>query len=125
MLNQIKTTSQKALYILFISLSLSLLAACSPHPATGSWVSSSDNPANYSKILIHFEPKLEIYTTGSDKPVHYCGWSAISKKIIEMGCMSSDEQEIMDKFQLNIISEAKAELIENGKVVASFDLVDE
>ena len=124
MLHLIKQKSQKTVYLLFLSLSLIFLSACSPHPASGTWIASADNQTNYSKILIHFDRKLEIYAQGSIKPVEYCGWSPISQKKIEMRCMSSDEQKEMDKYQLNIIK-ATAELTREGKVISSFTLVDE
>jgi len=125
MFDLLNVKPQKSLLILITMLSLVLLSACTPHSASGTWVASGDNQANYSKILIHFEPKLEIYAQGSVKPVQYCGWSAISKQKIEMGCMSSDDQIKADKYQLNIINKTNAELIQEGKVIANFKLVDE
>lgn len=125
MLHLIKQKSQKPVYLLFLSLSLTFLSACSPHPAVGTWAASADNQTKYAKILIHFDPKLEIYTQSSDKPVQHCGWSAVGKQKIEMECMSSGDQKEMDKYQLNMINKDTAELIHEGKVVASFTLVDE
>lgn len=125
MFNIIKEKSLRPLVILFSLFSFILLTACTPHSASGTWVASGANQFNYSKILIHFKPQLEIYATGSIKPVQYCGWSAISKQKIEMGCMSSNDQIEEDKYQLNIIDKAQAELIHEGKVIANFILVDE
>ena len=125
MYDQIKEKSKKPLLALFLTLGLIILPACSPHPASGTWVSTGDNEYNYSKILIHFKPQLEIYTQGAEKPVQYCGWSAVTKQSIEMGCMSSNEQRVEDRYHFNILSKANAELIKDGKVIASFILVDE
>lgn len=125
MLELVKEKPIKPLILLFLSLSFVLLSACTPHSASGTWISSGDNKENYSKILIHFEPRLEIYAKGIDKPVQYCGWSAVTKQMIEMGCDSSSEQNDKDKYQFHIINKEKAELVQDGKVIANFMLVDE
>lgn len=117
-----KQKSRKPVYLLFLSLNLIFISACSPHSASGTWVASEDNQANYSKILIHFDDKLEIYAQDAVKPVQYCGWSAISKQTIEMECMSSEDQKEMDIYQLNIIDKMNAELTYEGKVIAKFIL---
>lgn len=125
MFNRIKANTHNSLFALFLSLSLITLPACSPHPVTGTWVASGDNQANYSKITIHFDPTLEIYSNTPEQPVQYCGWSAVGKLNIDIECMSSEDQKELDIYQFNIISEMKAELVREGKVVASFTQVVE
>ena len=103
-----------------ILTSLIVLSGCSPHPASGNWVSSEDNSANFTKILVHFESRLEIFSGESEKPALYCGWSATSRQNIGIECLRSEDQDVMDVYQLNVEGEDKAELIQNGKVIARF-----
>ncbi|RDH83092.1 MAG: hypothetical protein DIZ80_12610 [endosymbiont of Galathealinum brachiosum] len=101
-------------------LSLLTLSACTPHPASGNWVASGDNAAHFSKMLVHFESRLEIFTDGIETPTHYCGWSATSSQNIGIECLRSEDQEVKDIYQLNVEGEDKAELIKDGKVIARF-----
>ena len=109
----------------FSALSLTVLTACSPHPATGTWLSSATNSENYSKMIVHFEPRLEIYSGKSDKPTLFCGWSGLNKNSITLECMSAEEQKQMDMYQINVTQDTQAELVYEGKVIAKFDKSDE
>lgn len=117
--------SKTILITALFALNLTLSVACSPHPGAGTWVTSGDNEAQFTKIIVHFEPTLEIYSTTSDKPVLYCGWSAASKQNMHVECMGSDEQKVKDIYQFKVTGETKAELIRDNKVVASFTQLPE
>lgn len=114
------TILPKSLLSALFLLSLLSLSACSPHPAAGNWVASGDNAAHLSKMLVHFESRVEIFTEGTEKPTHYCGWSATSSQNIGLECLRSEDQEVKDIYQLNVEGEDKAELIQDGKVIARF-----
>jgi len=120
MLNILKT-HMNTLHITLVSiLGLIFLTACSPHPATGTWLSSGPNAGNYSKMIVHFEPRLEIYSDKSDKPTLFCGWSGYDNHSITLECMSSEEQEQMDMYQFDVKDNSQAELLFKGKVIAKF-----
>jgi len=120
MLNIFKRHITNLNILLFSTLGLTFLTACSPHPATGTWLSSEANTENYSKMIVHFEPRLEIYSGKSDKPTLYCGWSGFDSDSITLECMSSEEQEQMDMYQFNVIDNTQAELLFKGQVIAKF-----
>ena len=115
-----KTKSISILSFTTLFLSLFILTGCAPHPATGTWISSAENEASFNKVIVHFEAKLEIYSKNSDKPVLYCGWSAASTPNINIACMRSENQKIMDIYQFNVTGENTAELMQKEKVIASF-----
>ncbi|MCW9047469.1 MAG: hypothetical protein OQK46_05260 [Gammaproteobacteria bacterium] len=120
MLNILKKHTKNYYVLLFSALVTAFLTACSPHPATGTWLASEVNTNNYSKIIVHFDPKLEIYSVQSNKPALYCGWSGANKNDIILECMSSENQKQMDIYQLNVTDESKAELVYEGEVIAKF-----
>ncbi|MCW8935810.1 MAG: hypothetical protein OQK98_13870 [Gammaproteobacteria bacterium] len=120
MLNLIKKHTKNYYIFLFSVLATVFLTGCSPHTATGTWLVSEVNTNNYSKIIVHFEPKLEIYSAQSNKPALYCGWSGANKSDIILECMSSEDQKEMDVYQLNVTDESKAELVYKGEVIAKF-----
>jgi len=111
--------------IFLVSASIILLAACSPHPAAGTWGSGSDNEAHFTKIVVHFEPRAEIYTSDKNSTDLHCSWSASSKKSIKLECLGSDDQKIPDIYQLNITNKNSSELIFKGKIIASFTRLEE
>jgi len=120
MLNTLKTNIQNYSVFLFSVLVTVLLTACSPHTATGTWLSSEVNTNNYSKIIVHFAPQSEIYSGNSATPTLYCGWSDSSKANIILECMKSEEQKQMDIYQFNVTDNTKAELIHKSEVIAKF-----
>ncbi len=119
-----KTTPLNTVLTTIISLGYMLLlislSGCSPHPASGNWVSPEENDAHFTKILVHFESRLEIFSDTSDTPLLYCGWSATSSQNIGIECLRSEDQKVMEIYQLNVEGEDKAELIQNGRVIARF-----
>jgi len=116
MYKRLRTTSS----IFLVSASIILLPACSPHPAAGTWESGSDNEAHFTKIVVHFEPRAEIYTSDKNSTDLHCSWSASSKNNIKLECLGSDDQKTPDIYQLNITNENSSELIFKGKIIASF-----
>jgi len=120
MLNIFKTQINNLHILLFSILGLTFLTACSPHPATGTWLSSGANSENYSKMIVHFEPRLEIYSGKSDKPTLFCGWSGFDNNSITLECMSSEEQKQMDMYQFDVKDKTQAELLFKNEVIATF-----
>ena len=98
-------------------LILFLISGCSGHPGSGTWVSSTDNEANISKISVYFEPKVEFYSAASEEPVMQCGWWALDTKNIEMECVHLSDTEIKEKFQLNVTGEDNAELFQEKQLI--------
>jgi len=125
MCKRLKIKSSNFFVTALFSLSFILLPACSPHPAAGTWESSNDNEAHFTKIVVHFEPRAEIYTSDKNSSNLHCSWSASSKKNIKLECLGSDDQKMLDIYQLNITNINTAELIFKDKVIASFTQLKE
>ena len=98
-------------------LSLFLITGCSGHPGAGTWVSATGNEASIEKIVVHFEPKVEFYATSIEGPVMQCGWWALDTKNIGMECVHLPDTEKKEKFQLNVIAEDEAELVQETRLI--------
>jgi len=120
MLDHLKTKPQGLLLTVALSLCLTLLTGCSPHPASGTWKSSAENAAQLTTLNVHFEPRAEILSSNKEKTDLHCSWSAVDNLKIKLECLSSDEQTEVDIYQLSITSENKADLIYNKEVIGSF-----
>ncbi len=100
-------------------LGLFLIAGCSPHPGTGEWRSATENKLNITKVSVFFTPKVLFYAGDIREPVMQCGWWALDKKVIEMECVHLSDTEIKEKYQIKVIADGKAELIEGNTVITS------
>ena len=107
-------------YKLGLFFSLWALAACSPHPSAGTWLISGVSETEWSKIEVHFEPKVEIYSANSEEPVMQCGWWALSRQLIEMECVRLSDTEKKQKFQLNVLADGSAEFKQQNKMIGKF-----
>lgn len=112
-------------YLTFLTLLFLFLTGCSPHPATGNWVSSADNDSNYTKAVVHFQARVEIYSNATDKAELYCGWSASSKQNLTLECMASEDLKDKEIYEFNIVNEKSAELKKQGKLLAQFKRLEE
>jgi len=120
MLDHIKTKSNAPLLTVALSLCLTLLTGCSPHPGSGTWNSDAENQAQLTTIIVHFEPRAEILSSNKEKPDLHCSWSATDNLKIKLECLSKEGQTVVDIYQLSITGENKADLIHDAKVIGSF-----
>lgn len=100
--------------------SLLLLAGCSPHSGSGSWVLAPGKQAELSKIVIQFEPKVDIYGSESNDPIQQCGWWAKSRQEIEMECVWLSDTNKKVKYQLNILQDDTAQLLHEARLIGEY-----
>lgn len=112
-------------YTLSVIFSLFVLSACSPHPSTGVWKSTTDNALGVSKIVVAFEGRAEFTSTKPIKAVWHCFWGKENEKTLNLDCMPSIDTEQARQFVFVAKSETSAELHENGKVLVTLTRVDE
>ena len=106
-------------------LSLSLLVACSPHPATGVWKAIADNELGINRLVVGYEGRAEFKTSKLDNANWHCFWAAPDKKKLELNCTPSTNPDQKRSFSLNVNDQGVAEFQEKGAVLATFTRVDE
>lgn len=105
--------------------SVFLLAACSPHPASGVWQAAADNDYGIKKIVMAFDGKAHFTTTKQDNAEWHCFWTASSKIETELKCTPSTNPEQEEHYTLTINNMGLAELKHNEKFVTSFIRLNE
>ena len=100
-------------------LALFLISGCTLHPGAGEWRSTTDNKLEITKVSVFFTPKVMFYAKEISEPVMQCGWWALDKKVIEMECVHLSNTEIKEKYQIKVIADGRAELIQEGVVITS------
>jgi hypothetical protein len=101
-------------------LPLLLLAGCSPHPGSGTWVPVPEEETDFSMLQVHYNGRAELLSKGKDAIIRHCFWVGIGKKSIKLDCVPSNNTGIEEQFQLNVVAEGEAELMFNGKVAGRF-----
>lgn len=108
---------KKITNLILIFIAASFLSACSPHPGTGEWLSTTDNEEKIKKITVYFEPKVLFYSAGSNDPVMQCGWWGLDNKNIEMECVHLADTDRKEKYQIRVIATGEAELLKNNRLI--------
>ena len=109
-----------------VLLSLLLLSACSPHPATGVWKATGDNELGINRLVVGYEGRAEFITTKLDSANWHCFWGAPDKKKLELNCTSSTNSDQKRSFTLSVNDQGLAEFQrKGGAVLATFTRVDE
>ena len=101
-----------------ISGAVFLLTACTPHPGAGVWVSPGANSDDITRIEVHFDPKVKVYSSASEEPVLQCGWWGIDKQTIEMECVYLARTELQEQYRLTVIGDDTAELYKDNRLVS-------
>ena len=106
--------------IVLISLIL-LLAACSPHPGSGIWEAVGENGNGFTKMVIQFNGRVEMFAPDKEKAVIRCFWAGEDAESISMDCVKADTDEKL-KYGLRVNpTKQTADLLKSGKVVGSFN----
>ena len=102
------------------------LSACSPHPATGVWKAIGENQYGIDRLVVGFEGKAEFVTKKLDNAVWHCFWAVSDKKEqLNLDCAASTNSKSKKQFVLRVNDQGFSEMIEDGKVLAIFDRLDE
>jgi len=108
-----------------VLLLLSLLVACSPHPAAGVWKATADNELGINRLVVGFEGRAEFITRKLDNANWHCFWAAPDKEKLELNCTPSTNPDEKRSFTLSVNDQGLAEFQEKGAVLATFTRLDE
>ena len=114
--------SQFQFLTLFLSL---LLSACSPHPGSGIWVPLDDRDATYSKLVVLFEGRAELFRPGRDEHQYRCFWGGTGSDSIRMECISADNETDKPLFTFRVVADGTGELMDSGQTIGFFRRTDE
>ena len=104
---------------------LAFLSGCSPHPGAGTWAAVGESKGKFSKLVVQFEARAILYLSGQEKGVLRCFWAGQSAESIGLDCNPAGNAGPKQIYSLVVKGENRAQLMESGKVVASFQRVRE
>lgn len=97
-----------------------LLAGCSPHPGTGTWLPVSETDATFTKLMVQYDGKADFYAEDQDNAVRRCFWVGVSEQSITLNCVQSADTDIKESYQLNVTANRQAELTQGDSVVGRY-----
>lgn len=109
---------------LLLSLSVFIMA-CSPHPASGVWLTADDNDYDISKVVIGFDGRANLISQKLNNTEWHCFWSAVTKQEILLNCTPSTNPENEQRFTVKIDNKKIAELLHNDQLVSKLTLQSE
>ncbi|NRA85493.1 MAG: hypothetical protein HRU22_17475 [Gammaproteobacteria bacterium] len=105
-------------------LSLPLMVACTGHPAAGKWQLNSASEYQYSRLVVNFDGKAELYKKDQAIAWLHCFWTASAADAIGLECASADADAANEKFFFKVSGENSGQLMIDDTVVAQFDNED-
>lgn len=115
----------KLFFILTTACFTLLIAACSPHPASGVWKTTQDNAYGISELIMSFDGRAKFVTSKRNDATWHCFWSASAEKQADMDCNPSTEKETKSLFVLKVTNPGEAELFHDSILVGIFHLHNE
>ena len=103
-----------------LPLLLLAIAGCSPHPGSGTWLPLSEGEGSFSKLMVHYNGRAELYSTEDQEIEWRCFWVGISESDISLDCAPSSNPEIEEHYRLNVVARGEAELLQNERVLGRF-----
>ena len=96
------------------------LAGCSGHPGAGNWesVGSADGP--FSKLIVHYEGRAELFDAKSGAESHHCFWGGKSASEIQLDCTTPEDTETRIHFVLRVDGAGSAQLLQDEVGVGQF-----
>lgn len=113
----VKPIQQKQALLALLTLLVLLLSACSPHPAAHTWVSQDKNNLGISKITVVFEGTADFYSASDDQSIRRCFWGAKSRNSIELNCVDSNNTDIKETYEFEVIDDGTARLTRDKSLI--------
>ncbi len=101
-----------------ISATTLLLAGCSPHPATGTWVAGAESDAEFNRLEVTFEGRANLFKPDEKQAGRHCFWSGETRQVISMSCKPASNPDIEEHYRLEVGEDGIAVLLRNGKETA-------
>jgi hypothetical protein len=118
------TQSTTRLALLSAAPLLLALAGCSPHPATGSWISPTQADSGFSRLEVTYEGQALLFEAGEKEAGRRCFWGGESAQAIALTCKPAFNPESEERYRLTIGEDGSASLTRDGKVAARFSRPD-
>lgn len=96
------------------------LAGCSGHPGAGSWESVGPADAPFSKLIVHFEGRAELFDAKSGAESYHCFWGGKSAREIQLDCTTPQNTETRIGFILQVGEDGVARLLKDNVAIAEF-----
>lgn len=96
------------------------LTGCSGHPGAGNWTSDGTGSGPFSKLIVHYEGRAELFDAGSGAESHHCFWGAKSADEIQLDCTTPEDTETRIRFVLWVDEAGAAHLLKNDMEIARF-----
>ena len=104
-----------------LTIGVTMLIACSPHPSAGKWKAISDNELGIRDIDILYEGKAEFTTTKGDVAVWHCFWGGTSKLVATMNCVPSSDTDRREQFTFVVDGSDQGKLSHQGELLATLE----
>jgi hypothetical protein len=95
------------------------LSACSPHPGSGAWVPVGENSSGFSRLVVHFEGRAELFKPGVEGDALRCFWGGESGNSIFLDCSLAENAEVKVRYGLEVDEDGRAALTHMGRQVAT------
>lgn len=101
--------------------SLLLLAGCSPHPGSGTWIASPENESGFTKIDVQYEGRADIYNATDEESVRHCFWGGMSPKQLALDCTQASDTDNPEHYRLTVTADDTAELTRKQQLIGAFN----
>lgn len=103
----------------------SLLVGCSAHPGAGTWQLEEGQQSPFSRLIVHFEGRAELFDAVSGVETHHCFWAGRSDTEIQLDCTTPEDTETPIRFNLRVSGGERAQLSQAGQVLGEYQRVVE
>lgn len=67
------------------------LQACTPHPGAGHWQAIENSDSKFSKIMVEFEGRAELFSADAAVEAQRCFWAGNTSSSIKLQCTQGDD----------------------------------
>lgn len=96
------------------------LAGCSGHPGAGNWERVGPDGGPFSKLIVHYEGRAELFEADSGAESHHCFWGGKSANEIQLDCTTPEDTETRIRFVLRVEGAGGAQLLKNNVQIGRF-----
>jgi hypothetical protein len=114
------TTPRNTQLILCAAPLLLTLAACSPHPATGTWATTTRPDSGFDRLDVTYEGRAHLFAVGEQEAGRRCFWSGESAQAIAMTCKPDFDTAQEERYHLTLGADGIATLTRDSEVMALF-----
>lgn len=113
-------SSRNTQLFLYAAPLLLALAACSPHPATGTWATAAEPGRGFNRLDVTYEGRAHLFEVGEQEAGRRCFWGGESAQAIAMTCKPALDTAREERYHLALGADGIATLTRDGEVMARF-----